>query len=98
MRSLESKFLNWYISTQGEVLLTGLQAIVRIAIDQARLNKHAGIKTGTDISGYQGSPLGGIDKDFHHAKDLLNDNNIFFRPGINDEIAATCYKSCGGHW
>ena len=37
----------------------------------------------------QGSPLGGYDQQIIKNKKYLNENNIFFQPGINEELAAT---------
>ncbi len=74
---------------EGRVYLTGIQALVRLPIDQMRRDRRAGIKTGAFISGYEGSPLGGYDMALARAGKLLSEYNIHFRPGVNEDLAAT---------
>lgn len=78
-----------YLSESGVVYLTGIQALVRLPIDQMRRDRKAGLKTGTFISGYEGSPLGGYDLALMRERALLDQHNIHFRSGLNEEIAAT---------
>ena len=78
-----------YLSESGVVYLTGIQALVRLPIDQMRRDRKAGLKTGTFISGYEGSPLGGYDLALMREKALLDQYNIHFQSGLNEEIAAT---------
>lgn len=78
-----------YTRTEGRVFLTGTQALVRIPLVQAQLDKKNGLNTGGFISGYRGSPLGGYDQALWGAKKLLDQNNVEFIPAINEDLAAT---------
>src|SRR5271169_4775487 len=78
-----------YTTERGSVYLTGIQALVRLPMDQMRRDKRAGLKTGAFISGYEGSPLGGYDLQLARSKKLLDEYNIVFRPGVNEDLAAT---------
>ncbi len=69
--------------------VTGTQALVRLPILQRRLDVAAGHNTAGFVSGYRGSPLGQIDIQMWHAKPHLEANHIQFRPGLNEELAAT---------
>ncbi|MFS1526073.1 indolepyruvate ferredoxin oxidoreductase family protein [Microbulbifer sp. 2304DJ12-6] len=78
-----------YTLLEGRVLLSGIQALVRLPIDQMRMDQSRGLDTATFISGYRGSPLGGYDLQLSRAKKLLEQHNIRFQPGVNEELAAT---------
>ncbi|MDX1506933.1 MAG: indolepyruvate ferredoxin oxidoreductase family protein, partial [Woeseiaceae bacterium] len=41
------------------------------------------------VSGYRGSPLGGLDLELWRAKAFLDENNIEFLPAVNEELAGT---------
>ena len=71
------------------VYLTGIDALVRLPLLQHEIDTAAGLKTGGFISGYRGSPLGGLDQSLWAAKAHLDTHNIKFNPGINEELAAT---------
>jgi indolepyruvate ferredoxin oxidoreductase len=78
-----------YTVERGSVYLTGIQALVRLPIDQMRRDRRAGLKTGAFISGYEGSPLGGYDLALGRSRKLLDEHGIHFRPGLNEDLAAT---------
>lgn len=78
-----------YLLEKGRVALTGVQALVRLPIAQCRLDRQAGYKVGTFISGYQGSPLGEYDKQLDRAHQILSEHDVIWQPGINEEVAAT---------
>jgi len=80
---------NRYDRTSGQVFLTGTQALVRIPLLQAASDKKLGLNTAGFISGYRGSPLGNYDRELWQAAPLLERHNIKFKPGINEELAAT---------
>ena len=65
--TLESRFDD----LDTPVLLTGIQALVRVLLEQARLDRAAGLNTGALVSGYRGSPLGGLDQELWRRAKLL---------------------------
>jgi indolepyruvate ferredoxin oxidoreductase len=78
-----------YDDDEGRVFLTGIQALVRLPLMQARLDRARGLNTGGFISGYRGSPLGGYDLELQHQSKILNAHDIHFEPGLNEDLAAT---------
>ena len=78
-----------YLRESGRVFLTGTQALVRIPLMQAALDRKQGLNTAGMVSGYRGSPLGAVDQALWQAKDLLDENRIDFVPAINEDLAAT---------
>jgi indolepyruvate ferredoxin oxidoreductase len=78
-----------YTAEDGRVFLTGLQALVRLPMTQMRRDRAAGLNTAAFISGYRGSPLGGYDQQLLKAKRFLDQNDVTFQPGINEDLAAT---------
>ena len=78
-----------YTLFKGFRFLTGSQALVRLAIVQRRRDSKKKIKSAGYISGYRGSPLGTYDKQVLQAKKHLENHNVYFQPGINEELAAT---------
>ena len=78
-----------YTLTEGRVAITGIQALVRLPMDQHRRDRDAGLRVGAFISGYPGSPLGEYDKQLMRNGRLLAEHDVVFQPGINEETAAT---------
>ena len=78
-----------YTRTRGPVLISGPQAIVRLMLLQRELDRRAGLNTAGYVSGYRGSPVGGIDLAMWEAKAQLETSQVVFAPGINEELAAT---------
>ncbi len=74
---------------EGRVFMTGTQALVRIMLDQARRDRAAGLNTAGFVSGYRGSPLGGVDKAFWSLGERLKAERIEFLPAINEDLGAT---------
>ena len=74
---------------RGRVLLTGIQALVRLPVDQHRADAVRGLRTATFISGYQGSPLGTVDLTIERNMALLATHDVVWVPGVNEELAAT---------
>jgi len=78
-----------YVSTSGRIYLTGIQALVRLPLIQRQRDLAAGLNTGGFISGYRGSPLGGLDEALWKAKQHLATHHVTFQSGVNEELAAT---------
>lgn len=78
-----------YVRHDGVVFMTGLQALVRVLLVQHRLDAVAGLNTAGFVSGYRGSPLGGLDRELWRARRHLDAANIRFEPGLNEDLAAT---------
>jgi len=78
-----------YSLERGRVFLTGIQALVRLPILQRQRDLAAGLNTAGFVSGYRGSPLGGLDQALARAKKYLDRNHIVFQPGVNEDLAAT---------
>lgn len=74
---------------QTRQLLTGTQAIVRLALMQKKRDEVAGLNTAGYISGYRGSPIAGLEGAFLRVKSLTSKHNIHFHPGLNEDLAAT---------
>ncbi len=78
-----------YKLNSGRVFLTGTQALARIMLDQARRDQSAGLNTAGFVSGYRGSPLGGLDLELWRARERLDANRITFMPAVNEDLGAT---------
>src|SRR6266704_1265775 len=78
-----------YDLTQRHVFVTGFQALVRLCLMQKELDRRNGLNTAGFVTGYRGSPLGGLDQQFTRAKRPLEAADIRFQPGLNEDLAAT---------
>ena len=78
-----------YQQQTGRVFMTGSQALARLPMLQQERDRAAGLNTAGFISGYRGSPLGGLDKTLWQAQKFLKQHNIHFQPGVNEDLAAT---------
>ncbi|MFN3548892.1 MAG: indolepyruvate ferredoxin oxidoreductase family protein, partial [Mesorhizobium sp.] len=88
--SLDDKF----DLTRERIFVSGAQAIVRMLLMQRDRDRRAGLNTAGFVTGYRGSPLGGLDQQLWKAKRQLADADIVFQPGLNEELAATaCWGS-----
>ena len=89
MRHAEVTLDDKFLLTEGRVFITGVQALLRVLIDQHRLDAAAGLNTAGFVSGYRGSPLGGVDQQAHRAQKHLDAANVVFKEGVNEDLAAT---------
>ncbi len=86
---LEFRLDDRYRREHGDVYLTGVQALVRVIMERARLDRRAELSTGSYVSGYEGSPLAGLDLELARWRALLEPLGVHHEPGLNEELAAT---------
>lgn len=75
--------------SKDRVFITGTQAVIRMLLMQRERDRLAGLNTAGFVSGYRGSPLGGLDQNLWRARKWLEAANVVFQPGLNEELAAT---------
>jgi indolepyruvate ferredoxin oxidoreductase len=80
---------NAFTQDEGTINLGGIDALVRLTLDQSRADERRGLKTGMFISGYRGSPVGMLDAAFIKNQKTLLSRNIHFVDGLNEDLAAT---------
>jgi indolepyruvate ferredoxin oxidoreductase len=83
--SLDEKFA----LDEPRQILSGTQAIVRLALMQKRRDELAGLNTAGYVTGYRGSPIAGLEGAFQRAAALCQAHTIKFQPGLNEDLAAT---------
>jgi len=81
--------LNVFTREEGDIHLGGIDALVRLTLDQVRTDARRGLKTGMFVSGYRGSPVGMLDNALLKQQKTLLANNIHFVDGLNEDLAAT---------
>ncbi|MDE2404154.1 MAG: indolepyruvate ferredoxin oxidoreductase family protein [Sphingomonadales bacterium] len=81
-----------YLAESGQVMLSTLQGVVRLLLDQARRDRAAGLNTAGYVSGYRGSPVTTLDAQLWASERLLTAHDIRFEPGLNEELAATSLR------
>ncbi len=78
-----------YTHDHDTAYMTGIEALVRLPILQRQRDSKRGLNTAGFVSGYRGSPLGGVDQAMWNATEHLDAHHIHFQPGVNEELAAT---------
>ncbi|QIG80764.1 indolepyruvate ferredoxin oxidoreductase family protein [Stakelama tenebrarum] len=81
-----------YEQREGQIFLSSMQAMVRLPVDRARIDRAAGLRTGGYVTGYRGSPITTLDAQLWGAKKLLAEHDVHFEPGLNEELAATSLR------
>ncbi|PNU03871.1 indolepyruvate ferredoxin oxidoreductase family protein [Novosphingobium guangzhouense] len=81
-----------YTQSEGQVVLSALQGVVRLLFEQARRDRAAGMRTAGYVTGYRGSPITTLDAQLWAAEGLLAEHDIRFEPGLNEELAATSLR------
>lgn len=75
--------------SEARQILTGTQAVVRLALMQRVRDEQAGLNTAGYVTGYRGSPIAGLEGAFERARSVIEKHNILFHPGLNEDLAAT---------
>src|ERR1700675_3741367 len=83
--SLDDKFALGH----GRIFVTGFQALVRLCLMQKERDRRAGLNTAGYVTGYRGSPLGGLDQTFLRSRPVLEKYEVKFQAGLNEDLAAT---------
>ena len=78
-----------YDLEKSRIFVTGFQALVRLCLMQKERDRRAGLNTAGYVTGYRGSPLGGLDQQFQRAQEVAAPSDVVFQAGINEELAAT---------
>jgi indolepyruvate ferredoxin oxidoreductase len=78
-----------YTLERGRAFITGTQALIRLPMLQRRRDAAASLNTAGYITGYRGSPLGGVDIAATRAQEYLRAHQVTFQPGVNEDLAAT---------
>jgi indolepyruvate ferredoxin oxidoreductase len=89
MSLIDFKLEDRFRLDEGDVAMSGVQALLRVLLDQLRADRRDGLDNAAMVSGYRGSPLGGMDSLFLGNRTELEANNITFLPALNEDLGAT---------
>ena len=90
LQALQSvKLEDKYDLAIGRAWMSGIHALVRLPLNQRVRDQNAGLNTAGFISGYRGSPLGGVDQNLWKAAEHLKQHHVVFQPAVNEDLAAT---------
>ena len=78
-----------YDLNKSPIFITGTQAIIRLTLMQKERDRREGLNTAGYVTGYRGSPVGGLDQQFARAGKYIDAAQVKFEPGINEDLAAT---------
>ena len=78
-----------YTLRRGRIFVTGIQALVRLPLEQILRDRAAGLDTAGYITGYRGSPLGAYDQQLALAGRHLDAAGVVHQPAVNEDLAAT---------
>jgi indolepyruvate ferredoxin oxidoreductase len=79
-----------YTRRDGRIYLSGVQALVRLPLMQQMRDRAAGINTAGFISGYRGSPLGGLRSRAVEGQETPQGlRHRVHSPGLNEDLGAT---------
>jgi indolepyruvate ferredoxin oxidoreductase len=81
-----------YTLASGRAYMTGIEALVRLLMLQQQRDRANGLNTAGFVSGYRGSPLGGLDQALWKARRHLDAHRVVFRPGVNEDLAMTAVR------
>jgi indolepyruvate ferredoxin oxidoreductase len=76
-------------AVNGVVAMSGVQALLRAPLDQIRVDRAGGMRTAGLISGYQGSPLGGVPDAYAAHRGIFEASDVYLIPGVNEDLGAT---------
>ena len=60
-----------YTLEKGQIFVSGIQALVRLPMLQSQKDRTYGLNTAGFVTGYRGSPLGGLDQQLLLAQEHL---------------------------
>jgi len=89
MGKREARLSDKFDLGEPRLLLTGTQAVVRLALMQKARDKAAGLNTAGYVTGYRGSPIATLESAFERAHETCAASDILFHPGLNEDLAAT---------